>query len=117
MTPHPQAKILRAIADGKQVQLPRKSLAPITVALITSLRIKATLMDLGEKIAWGSDTTLMRQAADMLEARTLTPPDGWDGVVERANFFVEPEVAGFGGSAEFFAQAILDMNAKIKELK
>jgi hypothetical protein len=41
-------------------------------ALINALRIKATLMDLGEKIAWGSDTTLMRQAANMLEAKTLT---------------------------------------------
>jgi hypothetical protein len=38
------------------------------VALIKSLRIKAGVMQMGEKIAWGSDTALMLQAADMLEA-------------------------------------------------
>ena len=47
----------------------------------------------------------------------ITPPDGWEEAVERAEFFVAPEVAGFGGSAEFFARAIIDMDAKIKELK
>ncbi len=32
------------------------------------LRIKAGIMEMGEKIAWGSDTSLMRLAADKIEA-------------------------------------------------
>jgi hypothetical protein len=31
------------------------------------LRIKAGMMAMGEKIAWGSDTALMEQAADLIE--------------------------------------------------
>jgi hypothetical protein len=30
------------------------------------LRIKAGVMEMGEKIAWGSDTALMREAADVI---------------------------------------------------
>lgn len=54
----------------------------LTQKLIKDLRIKAGMMEQGEKIAWGSDTTLMRQAADMLEAKALTPPDGWEEAVK-----------------------------------
>ena len=31
------------------------------------LRIKANMIDLGEKIAWGSDTDIMHEAADKLD--------------------------------------------------
>lgn len=31
------------------------------------LRIKASVMNMGERIAWGSDTALMEQAADLIE--------------------------------------------------
>ncbi len=31
------------------------------------LRIKAGMIEMGEKIAWGSDTELMRKAADKIE--------------------------------------------------
>ena len=37
-------------------------------ALEDALRIKATMIELGEKIAWGSDVALMREAADALAA-------------------------------------------------
>jgi len=37
-------------------------------ALIKELRIKSSMMQMGEYIGWGSDTALMIQAADMLEA-------------------------------------------------
>lgn len=37
-------------------------------ALIKSLRIKADMIRMGERIAWGSETKLMYQAADALEA-------------------------------------------------
>ena len=32
------------------------------------LRIKASMIALGERIAWGSDTAIMEEAADMIEA-------------------------------------------------
>lgn len=32
------------------------------------LRIKASMIALGERIAWGSDTALMEEAADVIEA-------------------------------------------------
>jgi DNA repair ATPase RecN len=35
---------------------------------LEGLRIKAAMIALGEKIAWGSDTQAMNEAADMLEA-------------------------------------------------
>lgn len=31
------------------------------------LRIKAGMIHMGERIAWGSDTTLMEEAADLIE--------------------------------------------------
>lgn len=37
-------------------------------ALIKSLRIKADMIRMGERITWGSETELMYQAADALEA-------------------------------------------------
>ena len=37
--------------------------------LQTRLRIKAGVMEMGEKIAWGSDTALMREAAEQLDAK------------------------------------------------
>lgn len=36
--------------------------------LVNQLRIKAGVMEMGERIAWGSDTALMREAADRIEA-------------------------------------------------
>jgi len=35
--------------------------------LVKRLTIKASVMEMGEKIAWGSDTSLMREAADRIE--------------------------------------------------
>lgn len=35
--------------------------------LVKRLRIKAGMIDMGERIAWGSDSALMREAADMIE--------------------------------------------------
>ena len=35
--------------------------------LVNRLRIKAGVMEMGERIAWGSDTALMREAADRIE--------------------------------------------------
>ena len=37
--------------------------------LINNLTIKAGVMEMGEKIAWGSDTALMRQAASTLQSQ------------------------------------------------
>ncbi len=37
--------------------------------LINNLTIKAGIMEMGEKIAWGSDTALMRQAAATLQSQ------------------------------------------------
>jgi hypothetical protein len=31
------------------------------------LRIKASMIDYGERIAWGSETAIMREAADKIE--------------------------------------------------
>lgn len=36
--------------------------------LVGRLRIKAGMIEMGERIEWGSDTALMREAADALEA-------------------------------------------------
>ena len=36
--------------------------------LVERLDIKAGVMEMGEKIAWGSDTALMREAARKIEA-------------------------------------------------
>ena len=36
--------------------------------LVKRLDIKAGVMEMGEKIAWGSDTALMREAARKIEA-------------------------------------------------
>lgn len=35
--------------------------------LVKRLRIKAGMIEMGERIAWGSDSALMREAADELE--------------------------------------------------
>ena len=35
--------------------------------LVNQLRVKAGVMEMGERIAWGSDTALMREAADRIE--------------------------------------------------
>ena len=37
--------------------------------IIKSLVVKADVMEMGEKIAWGSDTALMRQAAAALQSQ------------------------------------------------
>lgn len=45
--------------------------------LIRNLTIKAGVMEMGEKIAWGSDTALMRQAAHALQsAKPVAQPGG-----------------------------------------
>lgn len=36
--------------------------------LVNQLRVKAGVMEMGERIAWGSDTALMREAADKIES-------------------------------------------------
>jgi hypothetical protein len=36
--------------------------------LVNQLRVKAAVIEMGESIAWGSDTALMRDAADRIEA-------------------------------------------------
>lgn len=38
-----------------------------TSALVEDLRMKASIMSTGERIAWGSDTCLMYGAADRIE--------------------------------------------------
>ena len=47
-------------------------------ALVNALRTKSAMINMGEKIAWGSETSLMDQAADMLTAlaqrQRITPP-------------------------------------------
>lgn len=35
--------------------------------IVNQLRVKAAVMEMGEHIAWGSDTALMREAADRIE--------------------------------------------------
>ena len=35
--------------------------------LIKRLRVKAGVMEMGERIAWGSETSLMREAAEKIE--------------------------------------------------
>ena len=35
--------------------------------LVKQLRVTAESMEMGEKIAWGSDTALMKEAADRIE--------------------------------------------------
>lgn len=53
--------------------------------LVNQLRVKAGMMELGELISWGSDTALMREAADRIEALEKALRDienlhyGWDG--------------------------------------
>lgn len=44
--------------------------------LVKRLRIKAGMIEMGEMIAWGSDSELMREAADVLE---MAEPAEWDG--------------------------------------
>ena len=42
--------------------------------LIDRLRIKADVMEMGERIAWGSATSLMREAANAIEALQSAQP-------------------------------------------
>lgn len=40
------------------------------------LRIKAAMIEMGERIAWGSDSALMREAADLIDQLAAKPvPD------------------------------------------
>lgn len=45
-------------------------MADLTIPLPQRLRTKADMIHMGEKIAWGSETALMFEAADALEAAT-----------------------------------------------
>jgi hypothetical protein len=52
--------------------------------LVKRLTIKAGVMEMGEKIAWGSDTSLMREAAkriEELEAKLERISEEWAGAV------------------------------------
>lgn len=87
-----RASELRAIADGRLMLNVRNGvtvsrsmlamiadeidalraapLAPAEVGrLVERFNITAGVMEMGERIAWGSDTTLMREAATALEAQ------------------------------------------------
>ena len=48
-------------ANSEETKMPPKTLPE-------QLRIKANMISLGEKIAWGSETSLMLEAADKIEA-------------------------------------------------
>jgi hypothetical protein len=39
--------------------------------IVKRLEIKANVMEMGEKIAWGSDTALMREAAEEIKKLRL----------------------------------------------
>ena len=53
-------------------------LSPEAVAqMVADLTIKATMINMGEKIAWGSDSGVMDAAADML--RTLAA-ENWEAI-------------------------------------
>lgn len=79
--------------------------------LINNLTIKAGVMEMGEKIAWGSDTALMRQAAATLqsqaeriaelerESETHSKAYGF-AIVERDNLRHELKVAQEGWRCE-----------------
>ena len=79
--------------------------------LINNLTIKAGVMEMGEKIAWGSDTALMRQAAATLqsqaarikelerESETHSKAYGL-AIVERDNLHHELKVAQEGWRCE-----------------
>jgi len=41
--------------------------------LVKRLRIKADVIEMGERIQWGSDSAIMREAADVLEANPPCP--------------------------------------------
>jgi hypothetical protein len=43
-------------------------MADLTISLTQRLRTKADMINMGEKIAWGSETELMDEAADALDA-------------------------------------------------
>jgi hypothetical protein len=125
-----------------RLEAERDALADRVKALINALRIKASMMEMGEKIAWGSDTTLMRQAADMLEAESQPKqvtcqiyghvvgacvecnthiesqvPEGWDEAVKSAQFFYDSGGLTMKEYAQELAQAIIDMDKLMKEVK
>lgn len=58
------------------------------------LRIKASMIELGERIAWGSDSSLMREAADALE---MAAPDVQGEPVGEVRF-------EFGAPSSIFAE-------------
>ena len=80
-------------------------------ALVNALRTKSAMINMGEKIAWGSETSLMDQAADMLTA--LAQPDptgGWCSDMEAAPRDGTRILVWVSGRADiaYYAKSILD---------
>ena len=48
--------------------------------IVSRLEIKADMIQMGEKIAWGSDSTIMREAADLIERQREALMKARDGV-------------------------------------
>ena len=65
-------------------------MTPGTVELILRLRTKAAMIELGEKIAWGSDSALMLEAADALQAPLASPPELLAALKEAQYFILAP---------------------------
>ena len=56
---------------------------PRIEGLVKELRMVANMINMGEKIRWGQETSLMDEAADALEALTKAHQAGIDEVVEK----------------------------------
>lgn len=82
------------------------------------LRIKASMIELGERIAWGSDSALMREAADALEMAAPAVQGepvslrerlfrGWEGCSNHGCVVVEPRpgMARTNGSCQCVVNA------------
>lgn len=58
----------------------------MSIDLVNRLRIKASMIEMGERIAWGSDSELMREAADYIEQQSSplpSPTRYTDGTISR----------------------------------
>ncbi len=80
------------------------------------LRIKAGVMQMGEKIAWGSDTDLMYEAADNLDEKDkeLAALRGFANEMKK---YVELERVGCGNIDYFLiAYKLIDSDGKPTKL-